>query len=289
MTVYLASVRKHQPNAKLWYDAHNAEYDLQRTIFQVDKEDSLRWPAAVYSYIQSQRIAWFEAQICQQVDGVIAVSDEDAEALRPFRQDCQIYVVPNGIISDDYGMSREQLELGKHVLVFTGKMDYRPNVDAVRWFATDILPEVHKHVPDARLYVVGQKPHAKIEKLRDKHNVAITGWVNDVRPFLHAAQVYIAPLRMGSGTRLKILEAMAAGCAVVATSSAAAGLQADAKNIMLIADDEDSFCSAVVTLLRDPARRQALGKTAQTYVRENYDWSVLIPRLLAAYKDAELG
>jgi polysaccharide biosynthesis protein PslH len=289
MTAYLASVRQHQPRAKRWYDAHNAEYDLQRTIFQVDREDVSHWPAAVYSYIQSRRIAWFEAQICQQADGVIAVSDEDADALRSFRPDRRIAVVPNGVISDDYGMSREQLELGKHVLVFTGKMDYRPNVDAVRWFTTDILPEVHKQIPDARLYVVGQKPHAKIEKLRDKHNVSITGWVNDVRPFLHAAQVYIAPLRMGSGTRLKILEAMAAGCAVVATSPAAAGLQADAKNIMLIADDEESFCSAVVTLLRDADRRQALGSAAQTYVRQNYDWSVLIPRLLAAYKDAQLG
>jgi glycosyltransferase involved in cell wall biosynthesis len=94
---------------------------------------------------------------------------------------------------------------------------------------------------------------------------------------------------MGSGTRLKILEAMAAGCAVVATSFAASGLDGEARRAMLISDDENEFASAILSLLRDPARRQSLGKAAQRYVRQHYDWSALIPDLLAAYKAIGLG
>jgi glycosyltransferase involved in cell wall biosynthesis len=168
-------------------------------------------------------------------------------------------------------------------------MDYRPNVDAMLWFAGSILPQIHQRVPDVRLYVVGQKPHGRLEILRDKPNIELTGWVPDVRPFLHAADVYVAPLRMGSGTRLKIMEAMAAGRAVVATTMAAAGLPAEVKNAMLIADTEGQMTDAVVSLLQDSAHRRELGEAAQIAVKQHYDWSFLIPQLLAAYKETGLG
>lgn len=288
-TTYLNVVRQHQPSAKLCYDAHNAEYALQQAIFQIDRGEVRHLPAALYSFVQSRRIAHFERHVCRQVQCVIAVSEEDANALRIFRPDGRVSVVPNGIFAEEYTASREQLDLGNHVLVFTGKMDYRPNVDAMRWFTDAILPQVRAEIPDAHFYIVGQKPHARVEMLRDKTNVAITGWVSDVRPYLHAAHVYVAPLRMGSGTRLKILEAMASGCAVVATSFAASGLNAEARRAMMLADDESAFASAILSLLRDSAKRQSLGRAAQVYARQHYDWSVVIPNLLAAYKEIGLG
>jgi sugar transferase (PEP-CTERM/EpsH1 system associated) len=289
MATYLSTIRQLQPSSKLTYDAHNAEYGLQQAIYQVDRQELRRWPSALYSYIQSGRIAWLEAEVCQRVNCVIAVSEEDACALQALCPASRIHVVPNGVYADNYGDSREQLDLGENVLVFTGKMDYRPNVDAVRWFTSAILPEVQKQVPNAYLYIVGQKPHARVETLRDKNNVAITGWVNDVRPYLHAAKVYVAPLRMGSGTRLKILEAMAAGCAVVATSYAAAGLSAEAHCVMVVADDEAEMANAIVSLLRSPQSRETLGQAARAYVKRHYDWPVLIPKLFDAYREIGLG
>ena len=289
MTAYLGCVREQQPAAKLCYDAHNAEYVLQQAILRVDRTDVRRLPAAVYSFLQSRRIAHSEGEVCRTVDCVIAVSQEDADSLRVFRQDRHVSVVPNGVFADDYMASREHLDLGSHVLVFTGKMDYRPNVDAMRWFTDAILPQVQEEIPDARLYIVGQKPHARVEMLRDKANIAITGWVNDVRPYLHAAHVYVAPLRMGSGTRLKILEAMAAGCAIVATPFAASGLDAKARSAMIVAGNETAFTNAVISLLRNPAQRQSLGAAAQRYARQHYDWSVLIPKLFSAYKEIGIG
>jgi len=275
--------------AKLCYDAHNAEYALQRVIFEVDLSTPLRWPSAAYSLIQSNRIAHFERLVCQQVDCVIAVSDEDAETLRHLCPDARISVIPNGVFADEYDETGEYLDLGKNVITFTGKMDYRPNVDAMLWFTGSIFPQVQKRVPDARLYIVGQKPHPRLESLREKPNIELTGWVPEIRPFLHATSVYIAPLRMGSGTRLKILEAMAAGCAVVATNLAAAGLPQAVKNAMVIANQEAEMSESIVALLQDDTRRKTLGQAAQIAIKNHYDWSLLIPRLLSTYKEIGLG
>lgn len=289
MAGYLPIVRQHQPQARLCYDAHNAEYRLQHVIYTVDRRIPSRWPSAAYSLIQARRIARFERAICQQVDCVLAVSEEDAAALRPFRHSSDVAVIPNGIFTESYDGHHERLDLGPHVLTFTGKMDYRPNVDAMLWFTAEILPLVHEQVPDARLYIVGQKPHPQLESLRDNDHIALTGWVNDVTPFLHATDVYIAPLRMGSGTRLKILEAMAAGCAIVTTSLGAAGLPAEARQTMRIADSAQEIAKQIIALLNDPQQRDALGQAACRLVKTDYDWTALIPRLLAAYRELGLG
>ncbi|MBE2270927.1 MAG: glycosyltransferase [Anaerolinea sp.] len=290
MAIYLPFVRQQQPNAKLVYDAHNAEYALQRVIARVETQNRSRLASALYSQIQARRIASFEKKIVAQADGVIAVSDEDAAALRPFRPDGKIHVLPNGIFVDEYvHPPQKRLALSDHALVFTGKMDYRPNVDAMLWFSENILPLIHESIADARLYIVGQKPHASLEPLRAREDIELTGWVAEIQPFLHAASLYVAPLRMGSGTRLKILEAMAAGCTVVATSIAIAGLRDEARQQITVADSERAFADAVIRLCSDPAQRARRGIEARAAVSQYYDWSALMPCLLDIYKDFGVG
>lgn len=285
MAGYLQLAHEYQPQAKLCYDAHNAEYELQRCIFEVDKTDVYRWPAAAYSYIQYRRIMYFEREVCQQADYVLAVSEEDAASLRPFRPNRPVAVIPNGIFTEEYNGQAEELDLGENVLTFTGKMDYRPNVDAMLWFSDEVFPHIVQQVGDVKLYIVGQKPHVRLERLRDNAHINLTGWVPEISPFLRATDVYIAPLRMGSGTRLKILEAMAAGCAVVATSLAAAGLPDEARKTLKIVDSAAEMATTIINLLRDPDERKKIGVAARTVVRKYYDWSVLIPRLLTVYGD----
>jgi glycosyltransferase involved in cell wall biosynthesis len=285
MAIYLPFVRQMQPTAKLVYDAFNAEYVLQQRIAEVEAESLRRLPAALYSKVQAQRIARFEQDICVHADAVIAVSSEDVAALRLFCPDDKIYLLPNGIFVDDYVEPRPALDLGQHVLVFTGKMDYRPNVDAMLWFAGSILPQIRRRFPDTKLYIVGQKPPAVLHSLSELENVEITGWVAEVQPFLNAADLYIAPLRMGAGTRLKMLEAMAAGCAVVATPVAASGLVPEAQHTLVLVENETEFADAVIRLLDAPEQRAALGAQAQQVVRRHYDWSALIPCLLEIHWD----
>jgi glycosyltransferase involved in cell wall biosynthesis len=168
-------------------------------------------------------------------------------------------------------------------------MDYRPNIDAMLWFGNDILPQIHQHIPNTLLYIVGQKPHPRLDTLRDKEHIKITGWVAEVQPYFNAADVYVAPLRMGSGTRLKILQAMASGCAVVATSTAASGLLANGQQAMIIANDESDTKQAIVGLLQNREARDVLGASAREFARKYYDWTALIPDLLAAYEEIGLG
>lgn len=284
VAAYSKLARKLAPQSRIIYDAFNAEADLQRVIAAIDRQDIRRLPAAIYSTIQAQRLERFERNICQNVDAVVAVSEEDAKLLSQFRTDQHIYTVPNGIHFADYQRKEATVQLAENSLVFTGKMDYRPNVDAMLWFVEAILPIVQQQVR-CHLYIVGQKPHSRLKYLHQHPDVTITGWVDSVIPYLRGAAVYIAPLRMGSGTRLKLLEAMASGCAIVATPIAAAGLQTDALEQISISDAPAIFADNIVALLQNPHQCQAIGEAAKQYVKNHYDWSVLIPKLLMAYED----
>lgn len=299
------------------FDDHNCEYMLQRSYALVDTRDPRRWIGAFYSIMQWQKLRRYEAQICRRVHRVLAVSQSDAAALEQLVPGLKVSVIPNGIDTHAYETSLPDNELDSAAgaaptLVFTGKMDFRPNVDAVRWFWEAIWPQVRAEVPEAQFYGVGQCPHPQLDHLRADPSVTLTGWVEDVRPFVARATIYVAPLRMGSGTRLKLLEAMAMGKAIVSTRMGAAGLtgeepmqrQADADQTkpdeadltdgrathdreLVLANDNDpiAFADAVVALLRDPARRTRLGVAGRAYVKAHYDWQVIIPRLEAVYAD----
>lgn len=287
MAAYLPLIRSVSPHSQIIYDAYNAEYELQRLIYTVDRRTLARLPLAVYSFMQWQRLIAFERSVCQNADQVIAVSSADASLLRALAPQADIQVIPNGIFAAEYVKPATQMSLGDAALLFTGTMNYRPNVDSVLWFADQILGRIRDEIPTARLFVVGNKPHARLDWLRRRSDVEITGFVQDVTPFLHSAAVYVAPLRMGSGTRLKLLQAMAAGCAIVSTSVGAQGIQVQNGQEMLIADDEASFAQAVIGLLRDPARRVQIGASATVLVQNRYDWAAIVPDLVAVYQRLE--
>ncbi len=284
MAAYLPILRAEAPQARLIYDAYNAEYDLQRSIYAVDRRNVARLPQALYSFIQWRRLIAFERSVCRQTDAVIAVSAADAAALGKLAPEQHIAVVPNGIFTAEYAESSGQLTLGDAALLFTGTMNYRPNVDAVLWFVEHVLERVRQAVPTARLFIVGNKPHPRLDAVRQRDDVEITGFVQDVTPFLHSAAIYIAPLRMGSGTRLKLLQAMAAGCAIVSTSIGAQGIALRNGQEAILADDALSFAQAVIALLKDPDRRAALGKAARQLAQTRYDWAAIVPCLLKVYE-----
>jgi glycosyltransferase involved in cell wall biosynthesis len=288
MATYLAQAAATGTRAALIYDAFNAEYALQRQIADIEKAAQGRLHAAVYSELQARRIYKLEQMLCQRASAVIAVSHEDADLLRPLRGSRPLHIVPSGIFTTDY-VSGVQIDLGNQALVFTGKMDYRPNIDAALWFAENILPQVRAATPDACFIIVGQQPAAALDVLSAQPDIVLTGRVPQVQPYLHSAAVYVAPLRMGSGTRLKLLEAMASGCAIVATSVAAAGLDDETRSSMIIADEPKPFADAILALLNDPAQRQRLGAQAQQVVRSRYDWAALAPRLVRVYEELGIG
>ncbi|MGD1993987.1 MAG: glycosyltransferase [Anaerolineae bacterium] len=282
---YLDVLEAARPRPLILFDDHNCEYLLQKRAFLTDLRRPLRWHGAAYSFFQWQRLRRFEAQVCRRSDRVVAVSEADAAALRALVPGVEPLVVPNGIDVTVYTPDRTPAPtMGAAALVFTGKMDFRPNVDAMLWFARHVLPLVRQEVPEAHLWVVGQRPHRRLEPLREHPAVTLTGWVKAVQPYIAGATVYVAPLRMGGGTRLKLLEAMALQRAVVATNLGAEGFPVTSGRELILADAPEAFAAAVVNLVQDPDRRAELGRSARRFVCQGYDWRVLIPRLESCYR-----
>ncbi len=270
---------------RLIFDDHNAEYVLQRRAFLTDVRRPRRWVAAAYSLAQWRKLAGYERRICRSADGVVAVSEADRDALRRLAPGLEVAVVPNGV---DLAFNRPGVvpphpQLGPHSLVFTGKMDYRPNVDAVCWFAEAALPLILARVPDARFYIVGQQPHARVAALTHNPAIMVTGRVPDIRPYVLAAGVYVVPLRIGGGTRLKVLEAMALGQAIISTRLGCDGFSFEDGREVRFADDPAAFAEAVVALLADRAQAAALGHAARSHVKAHYGWDAIVPRLEALY------
>jgi glycosyltransferase involved in cell wall biosynthesis len=157
-------------------------------------------------------------------------------------------------------------------------MDYRPNIDAVVWFAQEIFPKIKNEIPESQFVIVGQKPTQAVKNLESINGIKVTGAVDDIRPHIGGATVYVAPLRMGGGTRFKLLEAMALKKPIVSTPIGAEGFAIQNGREMLLADAADSFAQAVITLLRDESKRRALSEAGYEFVKR-YDWGEIVPRV----------
>ena len=266
------------------FDDHNAEYVLQQRALETDRRHPRRWPAAVYSLMQWRRLAEYERRVCRAADAVLAVSPADAQALAALAPDIQPVVVPNGVDAEYYRPNLPDILPLRHpAVVFTGKMDFRPNVDAMLWFYRHVWPRILAEVPEARGYIVGKNPDRRLAALADDPSVIVTGHVPNIQPYFGGADVYVVPLRIGGGTRLKVLEAMAAGLPIVTTSLGAEGIDLTPNVHAWVADRPADFAAAVVTLLGDAVRAQALGTAARQFVAEHYAWPRIIPRLEAVY------
>ncbi len=283
MAPYLDVLEMARPRPRIVFDNLNCEYLLQKRAFLTDLRAPTRWPGAAYSFVQWHRLRRYEAQVCRRAEHVLAVSDVDALMLRKLSPGSDVSVVPNGVDTQTYTQTPTPPNSQTPTLVFTGTMDFRPNVDAILWFARHVLPQVQAQAPDVHLFVVGQRPHRRMEGLRDNPAITLTGWVEDTRPFIASAAVYVAPLRIGGGTRLKLLEAMAMGKAVVATRLGAEGYPVTDGRELLLADTPSDFAAAVVALLRAPERRAELGRVARAFVEQQYDWRAIVPRVEAVY------
>lgn len=221
---------------------------------------------------QWRRMERFERQECRRFDRVVAVSRTDAEAIEREYGLSHVGDVPTGV-DIDYFRPAGRAPLEKHNVVFTGSMDWMPNEDGIVWFVDEVLPRIHARIPDVTLTVVGRKPPPAIQALATRDNrLRITGSVPDVRPFMEAAPVFVVPLRVGGGTRLKIFEALAMERALVSTTIGAEGLPLEHGRHALIADSSEDFAQRVVDLLSDPLRAAQLGKTGADYVRGQFGW-----------------
>jgi glycosyltransferase involved in cell wall biosynthesis len=270
-------------NAQFVFDDHNCEYILQKRTHEADLKRG-RMHGAAYSYVQWQRLHGFERDAMVAADATLAVSPQDAAMLKQLAPSKPVDVIFNGIDVASYGAFAALALHKTPTVIFTGKMDFRPNIEAMLWFAREAWPAIKAAIPPAQLRIVGQKPSPRLDPLRNDPDIIITGQVEDVRPHIAAADVYIAPLLAGGGTRFKLLEAMAMRKAIVTTTLGREGFDVQPGREMMIADTGSHFAGAVIELLRSEGRRQQLGERAFTFVSATYDWKAIVPNLEQVYR-----
>ena len=215
------------------------------------------------------------------------MAEAEARLFRPVRpKGCAVAVVPNGVDRDYFRPDGADAANGPPTVLFTGALDYAPNVDGVLWFAREVMPLLRRDLPEARLLAVGHRPAPEL--LRASRQLGalleVHGSVPDVRPYFRSAQVYAAPLRLGRGVQNKVLEAMAMRLPVVASPRATAGLSVTDGVHLLVAERPAEFATAVLSLWREPARRDSLTDAAAALIVERYDWDKnlqLLDRCLA--------
>ncbi|HMM46958.1 MAG TPA: TIGR03087 family PEP-CTERM/XrtA system glycosyltransferase [Thiobacillaceae bacterium] len=222
---------------------------------------------------EGRKLAEWEARVARDFDATLLVSRDEAALLRqrvPAAGD-RISALENGVDAEYFSPARNYpnpFAAGAQGVVFTGAMDYWPNVDAVTWFAQRVFPAIRDAIPAAVFTIVGSRPTEAVRALAANPGVVVTGGVPDVRPYLAHAACAVAPLRIARGVQNKVLEAMAMARSVVATAQAAEGIRAEAGRDYLLAHDEAAFAAEVIAALRSPSARKA----ARDCILAHYDW-----------------
>lgn len=221
------------------------------------------------------RMRRFERAALERFDLVLCVSEADRQTfsrLYPDALKAPAHVVPTGVDTEYFAPMSGRVPRPSH-LVFTGSMDWLPNEDGMQYFVREVLPRIRQVEPDASLSIIGRSPTPAVSRLAETAGIEVTGRVDDVRPHIADGSVYVVPLRIGGGTRLKIFEAMSMGKAVVSTTVGAEGLPVTPGRDIVIADEPARFAQAVVHLIRDTGARRRIEAEARRLVVDRYDWS----------------
>jgi len=221
--------------------------------------------------MEGRRLQVCEGEISSRASVCLLATDVEERQLRSFAPWARTAVIPNGIDSLYYVPQLEEPSEPASV-IFTGAMDYLPNIDAVQYFCGEILPLVRREVPEAVFYIVGLNPSADVRRLAERPGVGVTGSVPDVRPYYARAGVCVAPLRIGRGIQNKVLQGMAMGLPVVASPLAARGVRGEPGLQFEVAEGAVAFASQVARLLQRPEARRQLGRAGRACVETHYTW-----------------
>ncbi len=246
---------------------HNVEYLIWKRLCDLE---TVPWRRVLLE-IEWRKLRAREADACAHADLTVAVSEDDSQRLATLAPAARVSWIPTGVDIDYFRPCAGQ-ERPAH-LVFSGSMDWHPNDDAVRHFMGEILPLVRRDVPDVTFSIVGRNPSDRLRAAAAAASVEVTGTLDDIRPAIAQAALCVVPLRAGSGTRLKIFEAMAMGKAVVSTTLGAEGLAMESGRHFVAADSPRAFADAVIALLREDHRRRRIAAAGRALVEARYSWA----------------
>jgi sugar transferase (PEP-CTERM/EpsH1 system associated) len=291
------TIDRHRPDRLFFYSSAMAQFDAPtpyaaRRVIDLVDVDSQKW--SEYATRQPWPLSWiyaregrkllhFEREAAGRMDASVLVSAAEAALFADLAPESKqkIHAVNNGVDTDYFSPDRpyaNPFAAGAIPIVFTGAMDYWPNIDAVQFFARSVLPLLRDSCPGATFWIVGSSPARAVLELKSVPGVVVTGRVPDVRPYLAHAAAVVAPLRIARGVQNKVLEAMAMARPVVASSQAAEGIDAVPGRDILVADTPDAMARHLIAVAREGAQRQ-LGPHGRSYVLATYDWQKSLYKL----------
>jgi sugar transferase (PEP-CTERM/EpsH1 system associated) len=255
------------------------DIDSDKWLQYADKKP---WPMSWLYRHEGRQLLHYERQVAQKFDASLFVSEPEAAMFAKLAPESggKIGYFNNGVDTEYFSPAPEYASpypADKPVIVFTGAMDYWPNVDAVKWFASEVLPSVLATNPDAQFYIVGARPTPEVQALAALRGVHVTGSVPDMRPYLAHADIAVAPLRIARGIQNKVLEAMAMAKAVIVSPQALEGIKAVPGSELLLAENAEEFIAAVTALLTQP--NAALGHAAREKAVSVYGWDSNLARV----------
>lgn len=257
-------------NIPRYIDQHNVEYEIMKRTFEAEKH-SLR---KLLAYSEYKKFYRHEIANCNKFTACLTTSQRDADIMQSRSADLQCHVIPNGVDSEFFRRGSEQAD--PNLILFTGTIHYYPNTEGVLWFHKTTWPLIKAKNPQAKFCIAGRRPPDEVKRLAEiDDSIVVTGAVDDMRDYYNKAAVVVVPLRVGGGTRLKILEAMAMEKAIVSTSIGAEGIDHTNGENILLTDTPEEFCDAVVSVMSDAAVRGKLEQGGRALVEEKYDWQAV--------------
>jgi len=234
-------------------------------------------------------VAWmimlnFELKACKKFDKVVAVTDVDRFELLSYKPDLDVVTIPTGV--DSAYFSPQDIAEEPNTLIFVGYFKHFPNIHGILTFCREILPLIRKEIPTVKLYVVGASPPEEVQRLAEDERIVVTGWVEDLRPYIARSTVFVAPLWLGVGIRGKIFEAWGMEKPVVTTSVGSQGIVCTPGEDLLVADDPQGFAAHTIRLLRDKSLREKLGRNGRRRAETQYDWEIIIEKVERLYDEA---
>jgi sugar transferase (PEP-CTERM/EpsH1 system associated) len=264
------------------------EIEPRRVMVDLVDVDSRKWrqyaeagtgPKRFIYGLESRRVARLERRAAERAGRLLVTTEDEARSAAEVCPGSDVTVMANGVDADYFGRYADRPPAADPTCIFTGVLDYFPNVDGIRWFAGEIWPQVRREFPTARLLVVGRRPRPEVLELDRLPGVEIRGDVPDVRPHLAEAHAAVVPLRIARGIQNKVLEAMAAGRTVVASAAALNGIEVEGRQEVLQADEPQEWVAGLRSLFTEESRRRDLGLAGQAYVRRHRVWDAQLSPL----------
>ncbi|HVS21806.1 MAG TPA: glycosyltransferase [Pyrinomonadaceae bacterium] len=283
LMAYLPIIRAARTRPLVICDWHNIESELMQRYAERER-NFLR---KTYAQKTARQLSASEQRATREFDAHLVVSERDRERLLGLNTNARIFVIENGVDTAYY--SDAPTAVRTHRIVFVGSMDYHANIDAVVDFAREVWPDLRERKPELVFTIVGRDPATEVRELASIPGIEVTGTIDDVRPFYREAIAAVVPLKVGGGSRLKILEAMAAGVLVVSTTLGAEGLDVQHGENILIADTNEQLVAAIAGLFENEDQRKQIIAGARALVSERHDWSKLGGNLFEVYQRLLLG